>query len=342
MIGAPEIELATHLDLDSLARLRETFDWYPNEALLRGILAADGAAMFVMRAGGVHPPVDGDPDAIVATTSALAAPPVGVIGNVSVRPDAQRRGLARRIMLHTLDWLRAHGVRRVSLDATPAGRPLYRSLGFTDVGPSWFAAVAIEAVDMAALRARPGTLPVTARSLDTSNAALDAIIALDSRAYGGDRSSLLQSLTTPAITGVSGASLYRVDASDGSPVGYAIARWLHTPRPLVRLGPLVATEDSVAAALTHAAVEAALASPQRGDSPTTIITSGGSPHARAFFAQMGMGPAEDDLIMRLDIAPGEAERLPDSAANDAAPLASDTQGLAHSPSVYSWIAPMVF
>lgn len=55
---------------------------------------------------------------------------IAVILNVSTRPDYRRQGLGRAIMTTMLDWCRARGIRTVSLQATPDGRPLYLSLGF--------------------------------------------------------------------------------------------------------------------------------------------------------------------------------------------------------------------
>jgi GNAT superfamily N-acetyltransferase len=54
----------------------------------------------------------------------------GNILNVYVAPAHRRRGLARRLVVATLDWCRAHGVEGVILHASDAGRPLYTALGF--------------------------------------------------------------------------------------------------------------------------------------------------------------------------------------------------------------------
>jgi len=50
--------------------------------------------------------------------------------NMYTEPHARRRGLARQLLRVMLDWSRAHGFATVSLHASPAGRPLYESLGF--------------------------------------------------------------------------------------------------------------------------------------------------------------------------------------------------------------------
>jgi len=50
--------------------------------------------------------------------------------NMYTEPAARRRGIAKQLLQTMLDWSRANGFRNVSLHASPAGRPLYESLGF--------------------------------------------------------------------------------------------------------------------------------------------------------------------------------------------------------------------
>ena len=54
----------------------------------------------------------------------------GNILNVYTRPESRRMGHARRLMDAALDWCRLQGVSTVILHASPAGRPLYESMGF--------------------------------------------------------------------------------------------------------------------------------------------------------------------------------------------------------------------
>ena len=49
-----------------------------------------------------------------------------------VHPDARRQGIGAALMTRALDHLDAAGVSCVKLDATPAGLPLYRRLGFEE------------------------------------------------------------------------------------------------------------------------------------------------------------------------------------------------------------------
>jgi GNAT superfamily N-acetyltransferase len=62
--------------------------------------------------------------------------PVGVeayVLSVYTEPSARRTGLARALMERVIEAVKAAGVKRVWLRASPDGRPLYESMGFTVV-----------------------------------------------------------------------------------------------------------------------------------------------------------------------------------------------------------------
>jgi GNAT superfamily N-acetyltransferase len=50
--------------------------------------------------------------------------------NMYTEPESRRRSLAKQLLQTMLDWCRNEGFRSISLHASPAGRPLYESLGF--------------------------------------------------------------------------------------------------------------------------------------------------------------------------------------------------------------------
>ena len=65
-----------------------------------------------------------------------------LIANVAVHPDFRRRGIARQLMVHTLDYLRGIGARVVLLQVKQqnhAAQQLYLDLGFAIIGDvtSW-------------------------------------------------------------------------------------------------------------------------------------------------------------------------------------------------------------
>lgn len=53
-----------------------------------------------------------------------------LIVNVYTEPEFRGQGLARRLMLTILDWLKEQGFRMTALHASEAGRHLYETLGF--------------------------------------------------------------------------------------------------------------------------------------------------------------------------------------------------------------------
>lgn len=50
--------------------------------------------------------------------------------NIYTDPDFRRRGIAKRITQHIVEWCRDEGFSSVSLHASEDGRPLYEALGF--------------------------------------------------------------------------------------------------------------------------------------------------------------------------------------------------------------------
>ena len=53
-----------------------------------------------------------------------------VILNVYAEPDFRRQGLARRLMLLMIQWLKGQGFSSVALHSSDEGRHLYETLGF--------------------------------------------------------------------------------------------------------------------------------------------------------------------------------------------------------------------
>jgi GNAT superfamily N-acetyltransferase len=61
---------------------------------------------------------------------------VGHIHWVATDEDMRRRGFGTSVMRLLLQWCIEQGAASVELHATPDGEPLYRSLGFSEAGPS--------------------------------------------------------------------------------------------------------------------------------------------------------------------------------------------------------------
>jgi GNAT superfamily N-acetyltransferase len=92
------------------------------EGTYRAWLAENGAGQVVAGGGVLILPWPGHP-----RDSQTRRP---MIVNVYTEPAWRRRGLARRLMVTMLDWLRQEGYGTVSLHASDYGRALYESLGF--------------------------------------------------------------------------------------------------------------------------------------------------------------------------------------------------------------------
>jgi GNAT superfamily N-acetyltransferase len=54
----------------------------------------------------------------------------GHIANIYIDPGYRRRGLARLLMQHILQWAKVSQLDRITLTPSGEGRPLYESLGF--------------------------------------------------------------------------------------------------------------------------------------------------------------------------------------------------------------------
>jgi ribosomal protein S18 acetylase RimI-like enzyme len=326
---SPRIDSATVADIAELTALRIQQEWWERgERLLRSLIAWDGGRLFIIRAGALDLPLDAKttPTTPIAVVGALAAGATGVIGNVVVRADYQRRGLARLLMGAALNWQREQGVRTVWLDATTDGRSLYRSVGFVDCEPSYYAKASAEALKSGWLRAHAGTLRAYLAAPD----AVARAATLDMAAFGGDRLPLLAGVLREPETW-----LYLVEDDGGNVLGYLIARTLESPLNGIRAGAWVAQSDAAASALLvalsaeDAPWRAVVAHASDGSQPPVLHFSppGDNPAALTLLRNAGVDIILDDLIMRLDF--------------------SDVNGTIHPARqrtawVYAWLAAMVF
>jgi GNAT superfamily N-acetyltransferase len=341
------IEAATAADLEALGMERVKQGWHANLPLLRMIIEWEqGGRIFVLREGTLGEPVPAATlsqetgatsagMAPVATTSAIAAGPIGVVGNVIVREDYRRRGLGRVMMDAAVAWMREQGVRAVVLDATRAGRPLYSGMGFVGVERSYYAWGPLRELDRAALRDLAG-----GRSAQrVAPTELLRVTMLDEQAFGGDRLPLLAGLLREP-----GAALYFALDSSGAPAGYLVGRPVDVPREGLRVGPWIAREPAVAAALLECALGDG--EPWRAELPAALEDEWrlalslpqSSTESHALLRAIGVHVEEDDLVMRLDLD-GPRSSV---AAGPVAPVLPSASLATHPEWVYAWIAPMVF
>lgn len=182
--------------------------------------------------------VDGPAGALRATGATLPlGREFGWISMIIVTAGARHRGLAAQLVLYGIEDLAAQGL-VPGLDATPAGREVYARLGFRDTWPI-------------TRLVRPGTGRVQGAVGDIApelRAAglrdLDAVAALDHRAFGTERRAVIARLIERA------PQLAVVGWTPGS-AGFLLGRFGHTA---TQLGPVVASEPAVALSMIDYAV----------------------------------------------------------------------------------------
>lgn len=160
---------------------------------------------------------------------------VAWISMVLVAAQWQHRGLATRLLTQCVDRLRAEGVTPM-LDATPAGEPVYRRMGFE---PGFeFTRWQREPRDAVS---EGGSRPPGNAIRPASSRDIETIVALDSAACRLSRRLLLVSLLERK-----GSCAWLLQDGTGAPTGFVIARLGGRAR---QIGPLVAQSVSQALAL---------------------------------------------------------------------------------------------
>jgi hypothetical protein len=156
------------------------------------------------------------------------------ISMVLVAGSHRRRGFATRLLRRCVDDLIADNVVPV-LDATPAGRPIYHTLGFED---SWSFQRWERPAPLSSAAASDGASFVVVEPIN--EAIWPALVDYDTRAFGADRGALLTELRgrLPAA-----ALCVR---RNGELAGFLLGR---DGRSATQLGPLIAVDDAAALAL---------------------------------------------------------------------------------------------
>jgi GNAT superfamily N-acetyltransferase len=113
-----------------------------------------------------------------------ATPRSGWVHNVVVHPERRRAGVGTALTEAAMRWLESRGVRTTLLLATDSGRPIYERLGFT-------ASIRYAALECPASATPPEAVPPV-RPAQASD--LPAILALDARATGEDRSAPIRTV----------------------------------------------------------------------------------------------------------------------------------------------------
>jgi GNAT superfamily N-acetyltransferase len=305
--------------------------WYASTELLRAALAYPRMRIWLVRAGTLDQQ-SSEPGQIVASTSALAADEVGIVGNVVVHHEFRRRGLGRTFTSAAVAWLEQRRVRSVLLDATSDGRPLYTQLGFVPVGDSWYLKVRMSEVDRGRLLQLAGTTPTA-----LGNTQLARVRSLDIAAFGGDRIGLVAAMLGQPHN-------WLVTSGDAEePDGYLVYGRLRQKSSegssySLHLGPLVARNQAAAAALLAAALgedapwRAVLGHPVDSEVELRASVPGVADEILAFYRSAGLSLVKDDVLMQLDT----------TTTNHDTHRRAVRSYPGEARYVYAWLAPMCF
>lgn len=213
---AVTFDLLIDEDVPAALALSTAEGWNQTEADWRRLTRLEPAGCFAARE---------DHRLIGTVTTTTYQRDLAWIGMVIVDPNARERGIGRALMRLALEYLASRGVATIKLDATPAGRPLYESLGF---------------VAEADLERWQGPAPSTKtpESPRLNGVTLEHVLRLDQGAYGADRSRLVELLAADAAAGP-----LLAESDSGAPTAYALAR---RGRIATYFGPMVATEPHAA------------------------------------------------------------------------------------------------
>lgn len=218
--GAIQFRLLNEGDLPAALRLGEREHWNQTQSDWRRLLKLEPRGCFAASADG---------RLIGTVTSVTYGAELAWIGMMLVDADHRRRGIGTRLMRTAMEYLERVGVATVKLDATPAGRPMYESLGFTPE----------TRIDRWVGVARPSSTKGL-RVVDEQTRSL--LCALDRLAFGTDRSRLLDSL----IADASVPPIVAVEPSGTTLRGYVLAR---RGEEAFYIGPVIATDEDTAEAL---------------------------------------------------------------------------------------------
>ena len=213
------MRIATMDDLPAIAGLRESVGWGVNEWALRAVVGTSFARCLVVEAA----------DGLAGVGSGIVYGPLGFVGNMIVAKAHRRRGIGSAVLSTITAYLEQTGCRRLELNATSDGRPLYERHGFASTGRS-----ATTQLGRDIPLARDPSLSLR----ETDDAGIDALAAYDRPRFGGDRRHRLPPLPADPT------AVFVAAERDGAVVGYACIR---TDGP--RVGPLLADEPSVAETL---------------------------------------------------------------------------------------------
>jgi GNAT superfamily N-acetyltransferase len=247
--GDISVRRLTHDDVEGALALSSTAGWNQRVDEWRLLIDLAPAGSF---AASIR-------NRIVGTAIGIDYGAFSWIAMMLVDPAYRGRGLGRRLLQAALDAVPAHTP--VRLDATPAGRPLYRAHGFEDEATltRWVAETPIRVPEAADGAGNASAV----RRLSADD--LPGVAAFDARVFGGSRRAVLRWALDSAphyAHAIGRASAYgRGDGAGERHSGrlaekrvqYCFGR---RGRLFDQIGPVIASDEDAACALMDAALRA--------------------------------------------------------------------------------------
>jgi ribosomal protein S18 acetylase RimI-like enzyme len=204
-----DIRLLFAADIPAAMKLKEAAGWNQTEADWRRLLTLEPNGCFAAVKDG---------QVVGTTTTTTYADDLAWIGMVLVDPQNRRLGIATRLMETALAYLKGK-VAIVKLDATSEGKHVYEKFGFE-----------VESI----VERWSGNVDSKLMERESTALNVDELLALDRRAFGADRSKLIESL-------IDDSSIPPVLVRDknGRLAGYALAR---RGTKANYIGPVVTTD----------------------------------------------------------------------------------------------------
>jgi GNAT superfamily N-acetyltransferase len=206
-----EIRPFREADLPQAMRLKEEADWNQTQTDWLRLIELGPEGNFVAAFK----------EKVIGTvTTIIYERRLAWIGMMLVDAAYRRQGIGAGLMRTALDYLQGHEVVSAKLYATPAGRPLYESLGFREEGriERWQGRSSgmrkKELVSIRKFKFPDGNALIKIGSEDALR-----ITAMDRQAFGADRGALLDLLIKDCPKG----PLMAID-SKGKLLGYALSR----------------------------------------------------------------------------------------------------------------------
>jgi ribosomal protein S18 acetylase RimI-like enzyme len=249
-----EADIPFAMELKNLAKWNQTpADW-------RGYLAYEPEGCFIAE-------VDSQPAGSVTTIR--YSDRVGWIGMLLVHPNFRRLGIGSKMLLHSIDYLRANRVASIKLDATEMGRKVYVPLGFQD--------------EYMVRRYERAPLEPSLNAKDVEKltpAIVNRVAEFDAPIFGADRVHVLKILSARA-------DVYSLCIREGNQIrGYLMAR---KGFEAAQVGPWVADNADVAkelfsAALSHFSGDKIILDvPEPNASAIQIVEAAGFTIQRSFY-----------------------------------------------------------